>query len=1436
MLSYAPIRSADSAADYFARYYAGDAERGDGEPPGQWGGAGAERLGLHGEVSRDDLLAAFRGVAPRTGEQLVPQDKRGNIAGNDLTFSAPKSVSAVWAVADAPTRRRIEAAQQRAVDAAMARLTAEAIKARRGQGGQERIGTEPVYASFPHSTSRANDPQLHTHCVVINMGYAADGRWSRVDYDIRATHAAGALYRAALADELRQMGFQIQREPPGRGGRDEGYFRIVGVPDRLIEEWSKRRAKIEARLSEADAWGAAAASRVSATSREGKENPNRAENFERWRAQAQEHGFGPEAVARLREERGPGREAAGAEREDIQDEEIVRRVFETRAAVRDTDIARAVYSAAVGRESAAEAQARLERVRAQLVPLERTDPRTGRGETYYATPEDVALAERLPKMVDDLRASRGHAADAQAVEDAIASRPTLRDEQARFIRAMARDEGFAIAEGRAGTGKSFALEALREAYERSGYTVRGVAVQGKAAADLQASTGIESSTIARFRQQLDSGAVRLDSKTVIVIEEAGMVASRDAAAIMAAAREARAKVIMAGDTRQLPPVCAGRPMQDAIRQLGRPDAELVQVVRQREQLDRDIAERFREGRAAEAREMMAREGRWHAVETRADAVHAAARAYAQERAAGGDSLIVASTRRDAYAANLAARAALRKEGALGEREVRFRGHDGRDIRLAEGDRVLFRANTQHYKNGTIGEVTRIEDGRFEVRVGQGEDARTLTFDLPDRERLDRLREAMERPGRPEEVAGRLRAYEREAARQEAAQARLDGIAYGHAVTVHASQGATVRQSAGGVGGNVHIVARDGGGISRELMYVAASRNQAAAHVYIRREEDAAITARAAKAAQENTLTGYRRVAAAEASADRGNGGAAAQGVSRQDETRSTVARAERGGGFEGMGEAGRDAAMPGRHDAGASRTRGGMASHGEHSVEQAMRDRELARAALATKGRMPGGRQLRRDIEAGRAEMRVAGGERFLVYRDGRVYHPGLHGRVRDTKIGMLNSRRAIVVDRYAIDFEAFGRRYQWLKTGERVLIGRETFGQKIAGAIKDRTQPGGIINRWAARHEGWREARLGERLEARLNIWTEERAQRRAARETLEGMARRADRIITTTRGERDMRLIDSIRQAYQDWRQGRSLAESLNDPARQATDIELSPGRTLGGGDGGSRRSASGGLFEGGSRKSEKVTVRGGRTEERKTSVEVRGEPSTGQAQPKVAEQQAEVTHSEQPRQWSREELAERIEELKRSSRTASEHIGAQTLDGWKAHADHAERWGRQELAEGRRADGEGLLRYSEAERRSLQQAVEDQIADRRRDMTDRTLAGMKAEAEQARARGDERTAQELERRAGPIATRQDEAARARAVGDLDRADRLERGASEQAARVREEVPAVAERVERGRETDMSSEQVREARDWGREPSREACQETSRQAERSADHGHDR
>ena len=137
--------------------------------------------------------------------------------------------------------------------------------------------------------------------------------------------------------------------------------------------------------------------------------------------------------------------------------------------------------------------------------------------------------------------------------------------------------------------------------------------------------------------------------------------------------------------------------------------------------------------------------------------------------------VMAVVKGDGYGHGMlaAARAALRKEGALGEREVRFRGHDGRDIRLAEGDRVLFRTNAKQYKNGTIGEVTRVEDGRFEVRVGQGEDARTLTFELPDRERLDRLREAMERPGRPEEVAGRVRAYEREAARQEAQRAAAD---------------------------------------------------------------------------------------------------------------------------------------------------------------------------------------------------------------------------------------------------------------------------------------------------------------------------------------------------------------------------------------------------------------------------------------------------------------------------------------------------------------------------------------------------------------------------------------------------------------------------------------------------------------------------------------
>ncbi len=152
-----------------------------GEAPGRWIGGGCGGLGLSGQVDADGFFALMEGRDPTLGEVLRPAHGRARVAAFDLTFSAPKSVSVLYAVADEAVGRALSAAHDRAVDAALAYVEREACFTRRGKDGVRRIrGGGFVAAAYRHRLSRAGDPQLHTHVVVANMT-RAEGRWTALD-------------------------------------------------------------------------------------------------------------------------------------------------------------------------------------------------------------------------------------------------------------------------------------------------------------------------------------------------------------------------------------------------------------------------------------------------------------------------------------------------------------------------------------------------------------------------------------------------------------------------------------------------------------------------------------------------------------------------------------------------------------------------------------------------------------------------------------------------------------------------------------------------------------------------------------------------------------------------------------------------------------------------------------------------------------------------------------------------------------------------------------------------------------------------------------------------------------------------------------------------------------------------------------------------------
>ena len=265
-----------------------------GEPPGKWLGEGARLLKLRGEVIREDFRALWSGRS-RDGNPLVQNpDAPGRQRAWDLTFSAPKSVSVLFAMAPPSIRDGIQAAHAAAVGAALGYLEKEAGATRRGKAGKTLESAALVVAAFEHGTSRAQDPQLHTHALLLNVAVRPDGTTGTLHTKGIYEHkmAGGAIYQTELARGLEALGFRIE---PTRVA-----FEVAGVPKSVTDAFSKRRAEIEASLSSQGLSSARAAEVAALATRKTKVAHLPRESLrETWQALGSSMGFGPDEARAL---------------------------------------------------------------------------------------------------------------------------------------------------------------------------------------------------------------------------------------------------------------------------------------------------------------------------------------------------------------------------------------------------------------------------------------------------------------------------------------------------------------------------------------------------------------------------------------------------------------------------------------------------------------------------------------------------------------------------------------------------------------------------------------------------------------------------------------------------------------------------------------------------------------------------------------------------------------------------------------------------------------------------------------------------------------------------------------------------------------------------------------------------------------------------------
>ncbi len=353
----------------------------------------------------------------------------------------------------------------------------------------------------------------------------------------------------------------------------------------------------------------------------------------------------------------------------------------------------------------------------------------GRGEDRFTSRDMIEVETRLEQasqaMAERERHRVGERDRGRALASAETRGLTLSGEQrAAFDHATdGKDLGVVI--GYAGTGKSAMLGVAREAWEAAGYEVRGAALSGIAAENLEAGSGIASRTIASLEHQWAKGNERLTSRDVLVIDEAGMIGSRQMERVLSAANDAGAKVVLVGDPQQLQAIEAGAAFRSIHERHG--GVEITEVRRQQIDWQRDATRQLATGRTGEALSAYSEHGMAHAAETREAARGELIDSWDRERIANpGDSrLILTHTNDEVRGLNELARSRLREAGELGE-EVAITTERGQR-QFATGDRLMFLRNDRELgvKNGSLGEIEQVSPQRLAIRL---DDGRSVAFD------------------------------------------------------------------------------------------------------------------------------------------------------------------------------------------------------------------------------------------------------------------------------------------------------------------------------------------------------------------------------------------------------------------------------------------------------------------------------------------------------------------------------------------------------------------------------------------------------------------------------------------------------------------------------------------------------------------------------------
>jgi len=902
MLSLSKISSA-AGCDYYLELAREDYYLNGGEPQGRWYGEALSHFGIQENdvVEAKTLKTLFAGYHPVTSEKLVqnpgsPKRTRGW----DMTFSMPKTVSTLWSQTTPENRQTIQRINADAVKEALRYAQEVAGYTRRGKGGAEIHQAQLLFAIFEHGTSRALDPNLHSHAILQNIGVRSDGTtgtlYTQALYDHKM--AIGAVYRLAAAHGLRtQLGVHVRVE--------KDVYEVEGVDPRVCEFFSTRSKEIRATMDELGLVGSKAAEAVTLATRHAKESAiPREQLFEKWQYDGRLMGWSRHEADKVLH-RDPFQAGMEVPLPRMAEEVFEKLVDNTSVVSKKEFLTRLATRAVVHGASLQQVKEAVDKELAS----ERVVVAGLVGTEMYFTRSDLQQAESsLAQLIKQAQGTRHHVLSREIYRKVIRDNPNLTDEQKQAVMTLTRRKGsVACLTGIAGSGKTTTNEVVKQAYVAAGYTVMGVAPTNQVARAMADSLGVPSSSIHAFlnrdkgreiqqegkklvwkvdsetmdsiRKELPSttilkvgplrieaqstrplaglhdgifrktriakllantswghlkvslpkrqrgpvapkdkpwrtlfsmAGVRLevwkhppcwkgpmsriqvpylklnakakdpaliDKKTIIFLDEAGMVDTKLMRDFLLRTAASGAKVIMTGDGRypQLQPVQAGNYFREIARQT--PSMELKEIRRQKSEEDRKVVTTLASGQAEKAIESLIQRGRYYEAPTKEETAEKLIQVWAEKyRENPKSGLIVAATNQWNDHLNKAAQEVRLKSGLLGPETVPVG-----DTHFRTGDRVLFTGKSKDIGviKGDSGTVTAIRGSLLTVQLDTNKTAKVPTASFQD-------------------------------------------VRLGYSITTHRSQGATVD--------NVLIMAGPNW-INRELSYVQASRARNEIHLF-----------------------------------------------------------------------------------------------------------------------------------------------------------------------------------------------------------------------------------------------------------------------------------------------------------------------------------------------------------------------------------------------------------------------------------------------------------------------------------------------------------------------------------------------------------------------------------------------------------------------------